>query len=74
MVQERDSKRDAHPRRQCGGGITYHFGLEGWLHLPLLQQSPINGLEEGVGFDVSCHSQPLLWVSFKQLKPSKSSG
>lgn len=36
--------------------VTYHFGLEGRLHLTLLQQGPVDGLEEGVGFDVPSHS------------------
>lgn len=54
-----------------GSGVTYHFGLEGRLHLTFLQQGPVDGLEEGVGFDVPGHSQPLFWVSFKQLQPSR---
>lgn len=52
-------------------GITYHFGLEGRLHCTFLQQNPVDGLEEGVDFDVPCHSQPLVYVPFKQLQPSK---
>ena len=51
--------------------ITYHSGLEGWLHCTFLQQNPVDGLEEGVDFDVPCHSQPLAYVPFKQLQPSK---
>lgn len=54
--------------------ITYHFGLEGWLHLTFLQQRPVDGLEEGVGFDIPSHSQPLGWISFKQLQPSRGPG
>lgn len=41
------------------GGVTYHFGLKRWLHLPLLQQRPVDSLEKGVSPDVSCYSQPL---------------
>lgn len=51
--------------------ITYHSGLEGWLHCTFLQQNPVDGLEEGVDFDVPCHSQPLAYIPFKQLQPSK---
>lgn len=85
-MQERDRAREEAPTLEgCGGGqhqgggphqsgITYHFGLEGWLHCTFLQQSPVDGLEEGVGSDVPCHSQPLACVSFKQLQPSRGPG
>lgn len=48
----------------CGG---FHFGLEGWLHLSLLQQDPVDSLEKGMKSDVSCHSQPLDWLPLEQL-------
>lgn len=43
-------------------GVTYHFGLKGRLHLPLLQERPVDSLEKGVSPDVSCYSQPLVRV------------
>lgn len=57
-----------------GSGITYHFGLKGWLHGSFLQQGPVDGLEEGVEFDVPRHSQPLGCIPFKQLQPSRGPG
>lgn len=44
------------------GWVSYHFGLEGWLHFPLLQQDPVDSLEKGMKSDVSGHSQPLDWL------------
>lgn len=44
------------------GRVTYHFGLKGRLHLPLLQEGPVDSLEKGVNPDVSCYSQPLVRV------------
>lgn len=80
---ERQGKGGAHPKTQQRqhrvkgshwSWITYHFGLEGWLHQTFLQQSPVDGLEEGVGFDVASHSQSLGWIPFKQLQPSRGPG
>lgn len=48
-----------------GGRVTYHFGLKGRLHLPILQQGPVDSLEKGVTPDVPCYSQPLDRVSLE---------
>lgn len=76
MTRGRQGKgTGAHVKRVAGcSGVTYHFGLEGRLHLTLLQQRPVDGLEEGVEFDIPSHSEPLGWVSFKQLQPSRGPG
>ena len=50
----------------CRG--TYHFGLEGGLHLSPLQCRPVYRLEEAVQTNVPNHTQPLIGVSFKQLE------
>lgn len=50
------------------GWVSYHFGLEGWLHFPLLQQDPVDSLEKGMKSDVSGHSQPLDWLPLEQLQ------
>lgn len=63
MVQGRGRAREGPGRSR--GGVTYHFGLKGWLHLPLLQQGPVDSLEKGVNPDVSCYSQPLDRVSLE---------
>lgn len=55
------------------GWVSYHFGLEGWLHLPLLQQDPVDSLEKGMKSDVSCHSQPLDWLPLEQLQSTGAS-
>ena len=48
----------------CRG--TYHFGLEGGMHLSPLQGRPVYGHEVAVQLNVPNHTQPLIWVSFKQ--------
>lgn len=47
------------------GGVTYHFGLKGRLHLPLLQQGPVDSLEKRVKFDVPRYPKPLDRVSLE---------
>lgn len=50
---------------------TYHFGLEGWLYLPVLKAFPVNTSEEGMFSDVplslSAAAQTLGWVLGHQL-------
>ena len=42
---------------------TYHFGLEGWLYLPVRKAFPIDASEEGMFSDV-----PLsLWAAAQTL-------
>lgn len=51
---------------------SHHFGFEGRLHLPLLQQLPVDALEEGMQTDVAHNSQSARGISLKQLPESKS--
>ena len=73
--QEESTPEGSEGQRRVGSphwsGITYHSGLEGRLHCTFLQQSPVDGLEEGVDFDVPCHSQPPGCIPFKQLQRSR---
>lgn len=71
LMQEAGRAREG-PVLEQGWG-TYHFGLEGRLHLPLLQQRPVDGLEKGVNPDVSCHSQPLDRLPLEQLQSTGAS-
>lgn len=66
MLQEGGRARAGPALKQ--GWVSYHFGFEGWLHLPLLQQDPVDSLEKGMKSDVSCHSQPLDWLPLEQLQ------
>lgn len=51
---------------------SHHFGFEGRLHLPSLQQLPVDALEEGMQTDVAHNSQSACWLSLKQLPGNES--
>lgn len=51
---------------------SHHFGFEGRLHLPQLQQLPVDALEEGMQTDVAHNSQSACGLSLKQLPGNKS--
>lgn len=55
--------------------LTHHFGLEGWLDLPVLEFFPVDPPEESVLPNVSLSlwpaTQPLAWVFGHQLEGSR---
>ena len=50
---------------------THNLWFEGWLHLAVLQATPIHATEEGVLSDLSSrtsrHAQPVIRIPLKQL-------
>lgn len=62
------SRIKSNPPQSVKKPKSYHFWLEGWVHLSLLQCRPVDGFEERVGTDVAHHTQPASGISLKQLE------